>query len=68
MATPFEESEKYFLIGIIKSVIMAKTTRTRVSNYKPFIGKPLPGDKRPGFNPDICLYEVEDNDMSDSGY
>ena len=47
---------------------MAKTTKTRVSNYKPFIGEPLPGDKRPGFNPDICLYEVEDNDMSDSGY
>ena len=45
---------------------MAKTINTRVSNTKPLTGNTFTGDKRPVFNPDICLYRVEDNDKSDN--
>ena len=46
---------------------MEKTTKTRVSNFKPFIGEPSPGDQRPGIKPSIHFYGVEENDNYDSG-
>ena len=46
---------------------MVKTKKTRVSNSKPFIGKPSPGEKCPGIEPDFLFYEVEDKNKFDSG-
>ena len=44
---------------------MVKTTSKKSyfksSAAKP-LGKPLPGDKTPGIEPEICFYELEDCD------
>ena len=47
---------------------MAKTTKTRVSNPKNFIGETYTGDKCTGIKPAICFYELEDDDKYDSEY
>ena len=52
----------------INSAEMAKTIKSRVSHNKPLTVKPLPVYKRPRIDPDICFYEIEYNDNSDSGF
>ena len=46
---------------------MEKTNNMRVSNPNPLIRKPFLGEKRTGVEPEILVYELEDNDKSDSG-
>ena len=46
---------------------MAKTIKTRASNYKPLTRKLLSGDKRPGNKPAICFHNVDGDDKSDRG-
>ena len=46
---------------------MAKNTKERVSNTKPLTINRFTGDKRPGTEPAIPLYKVEDDYKYDSG-
>ena len=49
---------------------MGKTTSKRISvkasAAKP-LGKPLPGDKILGLDPEICFYAIEDGDDTEEG-
>ena len=60
--------KNHYTKGTSKSVIIAKTTNTRVSNTNPLPDKPFPGDKRTRLEPLIHFYEVEDDDKYDIGY
>ena len=53
--------------GNFKECNNGKTTNTRVSNPNTLDGNPFPGDKRPGLEPDILFYKLEDDDESDIG-
>ena len=37
----------------------------KVSKSKPLVGKPLPGNKRPGLDPAIHFHGVDGNDKYD---
>ena len=54
----FGEREAYSSESKIQQVKMAKSINTRVSNPKPVTGKPFPGDKQLGIDPDILLYKL----------
>ena len=47
---------------------MSNTTsqkNTKASTFKPIVGKPPPGDKTLGVDPDIRLYKVEVSDKTE---
>ena len=45
---------------------ISKKSSVKASMDKP-LGKPLPGDKTCGFEPDIRIYEIEDGDETEKG-
>ena len=67
LAAPSEEDKKYFYSRNFQECENDKTTKTRVSNSKLYIGEPLPGDKCLRLNPDIRYYVVEDECNYDGG-
>ena len=66
LATLYEERE-----NTIRRKFRVNTENAineRVSKYKPLTGKPPPGDKRPGIEPDINFHDLVGNDNDDRGY